>query len=163
MLLIETTVGPSEIHGLGCFAAEFVPEGRVIWKLDRRIDQIFYESRLHTFPPSLQTFFQFHGFVSTYFWRRCVVLSGDNDRFMNHSDTPNVARHRATRDIEVGEELTCDYWQFDLEAGKKLGADSQKQSLVQLPSAIPKGLLLLPPLRAFDAMLKQKAIQKGLR
>ena len=51
---------------------------------------------------------------------------------MNHSSSPNVASvfskdvDLATRDIEVGEELTCDYYAFDLEAAEKLATDDQR-------------------------------------
>ena len=53
----------------------------------------------------------------------CYVLCADNARFMNHADEPNTARFHvdgaievddiATRDIRVGEEMTCDYRLFD--------------------------------------------------
>jgi SET domain-containing protein len=46
---------------------------------------------------------------------------------MNHSDEPNVIEGDLDReeniaacDIEVGEELTCDYYAFDLDAQRKL-------------------------------------------
>jgi SET domain-containing protein len=51
------------------------------------------------------------------------VLCADNARFMNHADEPNTTRVHidgaiedddiATRDIRVGEEMTCDYRLFD--------------------------------------------------
>jgi SET domain-containing protein len=34
----------------------------------------------------------------------------------------------ALRDIEAGEELTCNYWDFDGEAGKKLNSMSVSHS-----------------------------------
>lgn len=47
-----------------------------------------------------------------------MVLCGDNARFMNHSFEPNCDDDggeftTAARDIEAGEELTCDYRRFD--------------------------------------------------
>jgi len=33
----------------------------------------------------------------------------------------------AVRDIEVGEELTCNYFGFDLHAAEKLGRDASEQ------------------------------------
>ena len=46
---------------------------------------------------------------------------------MNHSDKPNVIEgdpdreeNIAARDIEAGEELTCNYHAFDLDAVRKL-------------------------------------------
>jgi hypothetical protein len=45
-------------------------------------------------------------------------LDGDDARFMNHSETPNVLAVTAelmvaTRHIALGEELCCDYRSFD--------------------------------------------------
>lgn len=46
------------------------------------------------------------------------VLCGDNARFMNHHPQPNCSdadtRYTVTlRDVGPGEELTCDYLEFD--------------------------------------------------
>ena len=58
---------------------------------------------------------------------KLYILPGDNDRFMNHSDTPNVGMNPsgtadtiALRAIAAGEGLTCDYRTFDLEWQDKL-------------------------------------------
>jgi len=53
------------------------------------------------------------------------VISSDHSKHMNHSDRPNVIQGDgyfdiAARDIEPGEELTCDYHTFDLDAKLKL-------------------------------------------
>ena len=47
-----------------------------------------------------------------------IVLEFDNGRFMNHSDMPNTDFRNAemawaTRDIDAGEEITCNYAEFD--------------------------------------------------
>lgn len=46
---------------------------------------------------------------------------------MNHSSDPNLLEggdnlelNVAARDIEVGEELTCNYYRFDLDVSEKL-------------------------------------------
>jgi hypothetical protein len=122
MLLVETTVKPSKIHGLGCFTNEFIPKGKRVWVFDRRIDPIVYEAHLPRLPEAMRTFLAEKGFAATRRWRRCIVLCGDDSRYMNHSDDPNLVKNIACRDIEAGEELTCDYWSFDLDAAKKLGA-----------------------------------------
>jgi SET domain-containing protein len=122
MLLIETTVEPSPVHGLGCFTREFIPEGKRVWVFDRRIDPIVYEAQLPKLPSAMRTFLEQKGFTARRRWRRCIVLCGDDSRYMNHSDQPNLVKNVACRDIEVGEELTCDYWSFDRDAAKKLAA-----------------------------------------
>jgi SET domain-containing protein len=122
MLLVETTVRPSPIHGLGCFTNEFIPQGKRVWVFDRRIDPVVYEAHLSRLPRAMQTLLEQKGFAARRRWRRCIVLCGDDSRYMNHSDDPNLVKNVACRNIEVGEELTCDYWSFDLDAAKKLGA-----------------------------------------
>jgi SET domain-containing protein len=57
------------------------------------------------------------------------VLCGDDARFENHSDDPNTmgvypegdafGMDIATRDIQEGEEITCDYRSFDAEFSYK--------------------------------------------
>src|SRR6516225_3895295 len=70
MLLVKTTLRPSEVHGLGLFADEFIPKGTVIWRFDGRVDHRYDESQLAALPAEEQerlfTFcFQAPGFTST--------------------------------------------------------------------------------------------------
>ena len=55
--------------------------------------------------------------------RKVITLCG-SFRHMNHAAEPNVLslsdRDVAARDIAAGEELTCDYRTFDLDATAKL-------------------------------------------
>ena len=60
---------------------------------------------------------------------RRTILCFDDARFVNHSDTPNVATNYAQdpygldvalRDIAAGEELTMDYAGFEEQSGRKL-------------------------------------------
>ena len=41
MMIVPTYVGPSEIEGVGVFAAEPIPAGTAIWTLDERFDHLF--------------------------------------------------------------------------------------------------------------------------
>jgi uncharacterized protein len=126
MLLVNTVLKPSEIHGLGCFANEPIKKGQEIWRYDRRVDLAFKESKVSKYPNSFQKYlYNFCYTVKT--WRgRYLVLCGDNGKYMNHSDQPNIVNNpygvnnMACRDIDVGEELTCDYSLFDLDADVKL-------------------------------------------
>jgi hypothetical protein len=38
MILVKTQLGPSTVHGLGLFAAEFIPKGTVIWEFREGVD-----------------------------------------------------------------------------------------------------------------------------
>jgi SET domain-containing protein len=115
MLLIKTTLRPSAIEGIGLFAAQSVPRGTPIWRFVPCFDQML--------PPSFRSEMYDAEYLDRYaqkcpftgFW----ILCGDDTRFMNHADEPNVAcraplfdpalTHDALRNIESGEELTCDY------------------------------------------------------
>jgi SET domain-containing protein len=58
-----------------------------------------------------------------------IILCFDDARFVNHSDTPNIATDYAQdpygldvalRDIEAGEEITMNYENFEERAGRGL-------------------------------------------
>jgi hypothetical protein len=116
VLLVRTSIRQSPIHGLGLFAEEFIPAGTILWRFEPMLDRKIHESDLAGLPDHLVDFIDVY---SEYFPELGVlVLSGDNDRYTNHSDDPNTevilpngpeARVRARRDIAEGEEITCDY------------------------------------------------------
>jgi SET domain-containing protein len=114
MMMVDTEVRLSAIHGLGTFLLEPVRKGQVIWRFDSRIDRIFAEEELATLPAHMQRFLRTY---ST--WHEGLklwVLCGDNGRHFNHSDTPNTVSMGvgfgddvAAADLPAGAELTTDY------------------------------------------------------
>jgi len=122
MLLVNTYVDESEIEGIGLFAAQDIPKGTVIWRLVPGFDHIVEESVLRSWPQTAQDYYEKYASLSVRINK--YVLSGDNDRFTNHSDNPNRACitemgsdevvEVAARDIARGEELTEDYRLIDL-------------------------------------------------
>ena len=56
MLIVETELRPSSIHGIGTFLTEDVRAGDLIWRFDSRIDRIFADAELRTMPERLQAF-----------------------------------------------------------------------------------------------------------
>lgn len=113
MLLINARVGVSAIHGLGLFACEFIPAGTVIWRYMPGFDVVIPASSLASLSISARK--QVIHYAEYFPEEKQFVLSSDDDRFTNHSDAPNTAPNDdtmvATRDIQLGEEITCDYRQ----------------------------------------------------
>jgi SET domain-containing protein len=128
MMLIKTRVAPSAIHGLGLFAVEPVARGTPVWRFQPGFDQSFPPGQFAALPPQAGEHARWFGFVSAAngHW----ILSGDHACFMNHSVNPNTGAPAgatppvttvALRDIAAGEEITCNYFDFDADAPRKLG------------------------------------------
>ena len=88
MLMVETELRPSAIHGVGTFLLEDVKAGDLIWRFDSRIDRIFSDAELPTMPERLREFLAMY---STFHRESGLwVLCGDNGRHFNHADQPNM-------------------------------------------------------------------------
>lgn len=121
MLLVNTKIGPSKIHGIGLFADEYIPKGKMIWRFDNDIDRQFTEEVILKLPMIAQRY------LTKYAWKGLKTgiycLSTDNAKHFNHSKECNTRLEYiknepegvvyATRDIEIGEELTEDYDDFE--------------------------------------------------
>ena len=114
MMMVETELKPSPIHGLGVFLIEPVRRGELIWRFDGRIDRVYTDEELATLPAHVQRYLRTY---STWHEEtRLYVLCGDNGRYFNHSDAPTTVssaisfgEDRAVRDLDAGEELTSNY------------------------------------------------------
>jgi hypothetical protein len=53
MLLVDTELRTSSIHGLGAFLLEPVREGQLIWRFDRRFDQIIDNLEVQLMPETV--------------------------------------------------------------------------------------------------------------
>jgi uncharacterized protein len=114
MLMVETELRASPIHGIGVFLLQPVAKGDLIWRFDSRIDRVYTEEEIATLPPHMQRFLRTY---ST--WHELTglwMLCGDNARHFNHSDTPNTVSNAisfgedwAAADLLAGTELTSDY------------------------------------------------------
>jgi SET domain-containing protein len=117
MLLITTYVAQSQIEGLGVFSGEFVPRGSLLWSLNPKFDIFVHETEIGALPPHMRTF------IARYSYPHLEmpgyrVVDVDNGRFMNHSLAPNTDfrifdKGYALADIAEGEEITCNYHEFD--------------------------------------------------
>ena len=124
MLLINTKLDKSIIHGIGCFAVDFIPQGTPIWKFTKGFDQEFdlnFPDKLSF--PAREQFIKY-----TYLSKvtNKYIFCMDDARFFNHSDDNNVVNvvvkgeqegiDYAARDIQAGEELLYDYKVFGFDA-----------------------------------------------
>jgi SET domain-containing protein len=111
-------VKQSEIEGFGLFANEIIKAGSPVWEFTPGFDQEINPENLDSLSePALQDFKKY-----AYFEKEIgkYILCFDSARFFNHAENPNIdCPHEqrdvcfAKRDIAIGEELTCDYRQFD--------------------------------------------------
>lgn len=117
MLLVRTKLRPSKLHGIGLFADQFIPEGIMTWEYSPEYDTAFTKEQIEKLPElskdRLFDFLYFDKDMDKY------VLCCDDQRFINHSSKNyNVLsaprRDIALRDIEVGEELICDFNHFEV-------------------------------------------------
>jgi uncharacterized protein len=113
MMLVRCHLGKSEIEGLGVFTSERIAAGSAVWRFDPTFDILVSNADLAAAPPPTRALFDRYAYsIATH--PDHLALDGDDGRFMNHSATPNLdfsvpGLATAVRDIEAGEELTCDY------------------------------------------------------
>lgn len=117
MMLVKTYVAPSGIEGVGVFAGEAIAKGTTLWRFDARFDRTLTIEELEALPEGVRAFLEKYSYPH-HAEEGIIVLELDNGRFMNHSTEPNTDFSQmdfgyALRDIKAGEELTCDYVEFD--------------------------------------------------
>jgi SET domain-containing protein len=127
MLLVPTRLAQSTIHGLGVFAAAPIAKGTPVWRFAKGLDMELSPDIVPTLPAHVQEFFAHYGYLDRNVQR--IILCFDDARFVNHSDTPNVATDYAQdphgldvalRDIAAGEEITMNYEDFEERAARGL-------------------------------------------
>lgn len=122
MLLVKTKIGPSNIHGTGLFADQFIPKGTMIWEFTPGFDQHFTRQQIEKFPDLIQIYLYKYSSLS----RKSgfYMLCADHGNFVNHSETPNTLTEDqggvepvviAIQDIQSGEEITDNYSSFEAE------------------------------------------------
>ena len=131
MLVVKTRLGLSNIEGIGLFADQFIPKGQVVWTWHPEFDIRMTAEKIELLALQARETFLRYSYLSTR--SGLYVLCFDNGRFVNHSTSPNLLDASspnseegldiAMRDIAKGEELTCDYRDFDVEIIKKLAKE----------------------------------------
>lgn len=124
MLTVETYLDKSAIHGIGCFTAQDIRKGEVVWKFHDDADLVIPLDKFHRMKDELSapTFFQIKKYSYKPLGRDFLVLSLDDSRFFNHSETEyNVISVGediivASRDIKKDEEIIDNYLVYNDQA-----------------------------------------------
>lgn len=122
MYTVKTYVDKSDIDGLGVFTAEKITKGQIVWRFEPNLDRIISKKQFKKFPKIAQDHVRKCGFLLKD--RKNYMLGVDNDIYANHSKDNNLAenfskRYKkyhtmvASRDIEIDEELTQNYFEYD--------------------------------------------------
>jgi hypothetical protein len=103
--------------GYGVRATRRIPRGTLTWVLCR-LDRVLTETEVEDLGPLYRAFVDRYAYVD-HLGRR--ILCWDAGRNVNHHCDANsrgfgLEAQIAVRDIEAGEELTCDYGECNLEA-----------------------------------------------
>ena len=127
MLLVKTRLGVSAIHGMGLFSDVFIPRGTAVWRFMAGLDLLLDDATVNGPEEPVRSTLQRYSYLDRNSGKYVFCL--DNARFMNHADDPNIVPlpgdtdpfgvDVAARDIHPGEELTCDYGEFDAEMALK--------------------------------------------
>lgn len=115
MLIVPTYLEKSPIHGFGVFAKEFIPKGTKVWEFNPIFDIVLSEEEFAALPASSKEEIEIHLYQPDEGGE--LYYESTMGKYMNHSRAPNVdfsevGKGWAMRDIEAGEEMTCDYRDF---------------------------------------------------
>lgn len=143
----------NEHVGKGVFATRLIPRGTIVWT-QCDFDIVMSSEKLTVMPKPYRDIASVYGYVSQ---TGETILCWDEGRFVNHSCDPSMLSlgHKveiAVRDIEPGDELTCDYG--------TLNYSSALHCLCASP--LCRGKILAEDALDFDAIRQEKLIN-GVR
>ncbi|MDX2108629.1 MAG: SET domain-containing protein [Verrucomicrobiota bacterium] len=115
MIIVRTQVDKSPIHGLGIYAKEFIAKGTKVWEFHPLFDLKISPEDFEKLSPAAKEEIEIHMYVPEEGGAFYYETTGG--KYMNHSRDPNVDFNDvgygyALRDIQPGEEMTCDYRQL---------------------------------------------------
>ena len=119
MLNVKTYLDRSPIHGIGLFANQEIMAGSIVWEFNPAVDLVYSLDQWDTVKASIAT----QSFVNlirlSYKEEGLIYLCTDNAQFMNHSKIhdnvfhgPSKSKMHAVRNIDIGEELLCNYLSY---------------------------------------------------
>lgn len=113
MLVVKTKLKEVAGKGIGLIADQEIKKGQAVWIFNPIIDIKVLKKDI---PKEAKDFFDTYGVDEG---KDYLLLNTDNTRFTNHSKNPNTRtagknKNIATRDIHIGEEITIDYDEIDV-------------------------------------------------
>ena len=117
MILLHTYLSRSKIHGIGVFANTPIKKGSQICDYDsqlaKKFEVNFSKKEVLTYPKVICNFLLTYGYEEP-LGSDHLYVSLDQDRFINHSNNPNISHAGfALKDIDKDEELRCNYKTLD--------------------------------------------------
>ncbi|HEY8276479.1 MAG TPA: SET domain-containing protein [Methyloceanibacter sp.] len=117
MMLVRSYAAASAIEGLGVFAGEFIPKGTKLWGLDPKFDLFITPEEYEALAPHMQDFVDCYSYPHLEL-PGIIIVDCDHGKFMNHNESPNTDFTVfdvgfAVVDIAKGDEITCNYFEFD--------------------------------------------------
>lgn len=116
MMRVPVRIKPSEVEGLGIFAARKILKGELVMEYDETLDYRMSIEATHSLSDAMTKFKERYAFnpPGTDYYE----FNGDAELFCNHSNTPNVVgvgggKMIAAMDIMEDEELFNNYYEFD--------------------------------------------------
>ncbi|MCR4334782.1 MAG: SET domain-containing protein [Patescibacteria group bacterium] len=127
MLKVKTKLQMSHIHGIGLFADQFIPKGTITWEYDPHFDISYTEQELKKLPKWTKEQFLKYSYFDEKIKK--YILCADDQRFINHSIDPNILStpnfDKAGKDIQPGEELVCNYKDYESDWFERRGIDEK--------------------------------------
>ena len=113
MFLIDTYLDKSSIQGVGVFSKENIKKGEKIKEERPEFEMEFDKNKLPQMPLALAKLIDTHAYERR-LNSNILVLGLDNEKYLNHSDDPSVNDDGvALKNINIGDEITIDYRDFD--------------------------------------------------
>ena len=118
MFLIDTYLDKSKIQGVGVFAKENIKKGQLIKEVRPDFEIEFNKDNLPKMPLALAKLIDTHAYERE-LGSKILVMGIDNEKYLNHSNNPSVNDNGiALNDIKIGDEITVDYKDFDVNINK---------------------------------------------
>ena len=118
MFLIDTYLDKSKIQGVGVFAKENIKKGQLIKEVRPDFEIEFNKDNLPKMPLALAKLINTHAYERE-LGSKILVMGIDNEKYLNHSKNPSVNDNGiALKDIKIGDEITVDYKDFDVNINK---------------------------------------------